>query len=133
MKKSTMSILTLVAAGAMLVMPVIFFNLDFGGQTIAQRLGFTIGATGITARYALLIPGLMVFLIGMFAVMISKGVFSLAAMLVVGIGIAYMFLTMDSIGMITPIMKAGLTTEQLGLWIIVLSGLVGSIIAVARR
>jgi len=90
----------------------------------ADDLGFD---ADIDTDFLLLLPGLAAFVIGITLFAITRGMYAFPALMVVGIGLAQLFGTLDTMGMITSQMKAGLTIAQIQLWIIVIFSLVGGI------
>ena len=90
----------------------------------ADDLGFD---ADIDTDFLLLLPGLAAFVIGITLFAITRGMYAFPALMVVGVGLAQLFGTLDTMGMITSQMKAGLTIAQIQLWIIVIFSLVGGI------
>lgn len=97
----------------------------------AEDLGFD---ADMDTDFLLLLPGLAAFVIGIALLTVTKGTFAFPAMMVIGLGLAYLFGTLDTMDMLTTELKAGLTIEQIQLWIIVIFSLVGGIVnAVSLR
>ncbi len=106
---------------------VVFLAMFYFGED----LGFD---ADMDTDFLRLLPGLAAFVIGMTLFVITKGMFAFPALMVVGVGLAHLFGTLDVMGMITTEMKTGLTIAQMQLWIIVIFSLVGGIAnAVAYR
>jgi len=107
------------------VLPIVSLVIVFLAMFyFAEDLGFD---TDIETDFLLLLPGLAGFVIGMTLFAITKGMFAFPALMVVGLGLAHLFGTLDTMGMITAQMKTGLTIAQIQLWIIVIFSLVGGI------
>lgn len=97
----------------------------------AEDLGFD---ADMDTDFLQILPGLAAFVIGITLFAITKGMFAFPALMVVGMGLAHLFGTLDTMGMITSQMKTGLTIAQIQLWIIVIFSLVGGIAnAIAYR
>ncbi len=97
----------------------------------AEDLGFD---ADMDTDFLQVLPGLAAFVIGMTLFAITRGMFAFPAFMVVGMGLAHLFGTLDTMGMITSQMKTGLTIEQIQLWIVVIFSLVGGIAnAIAYR
>lgn len=97
----------------------------------AEDLGFD---ADMDTDFLQILPGLAAFVIGITLFAITRGMFAFPALMVVGMGLAHLFGTLDTMGMITAQMKTGLTIAQIQLWIIVIFSLVGGIAnAVAYR
>ena len=111
---------------AALMVVVVFLALFYFGD----QLGF---ATNIETEFVQVLPGLFIFIVGMLIVATVKGVFTLPGMMIVGVGVAYLFGTLDTMGYITAQMLTGLTIAQLQLWIIIISTLFGAIAAAYTR
>ena len=111
---------------AALMVVVVFLALFYFGD----QLGF---ATNIETEFVQVLPGLFIFIVGMLIVATVKGVFTLPGMMIVGVGVAYLFGTLDTMGYITSQMLTGLTIAQLQLWIIIISTLFGAIAAAYTR
>lgn len=91
----------------------------------ADNLGFD---SDIDEDFLLVLPGLGAIVIGLALFAITRGMFAFPSLIVVGFGMAHLFGTLDTMGMLTTELKAGLTIEQIQLWIIVISALVGGIV-----
>lgn len=100
---------------------VIFLALFFFGED----LGFD---ADMDTDFLLVLPGLAGIVIGLGLFALTRGTFAFPSLMIVGFGLAYLFGTLDNMGMITDLMKTGLTIEQIQLWIIVLFGLTGGVV-----
>lgn len=89
----------------------------------------------IAIDFTLLLPGLLVFGVGITVVFIVRGLMSIPANIFTGIVLAILLGTMYNppLSLVTAPMLSGLTLIQLQIWVIVFFTMVGSLIAAATR
>lgn len=100
---------------------IIFLALFYFGD----ELGFD---TDIDVDFLQVLPGLVGVVIGLALFALTRGTYAFPSLMLVGFALAFLFGTLDDMGMITTELKVGLTIEQIQLWIIVLFGLTGGVV-----
>ena len=118
MRKRTRELMAVIPVLSLIVVFLALFYLGEG-------LGFD---SNLDTDFMQVIPGLAIFVIGIAILFISKGILSFPCLMFIGVGVAYTFGTLDTMGMITTQMKSGLTIDQIQLWIIVIFGFLGGIL-----
>ena len=78
-----------------------------------------------------LLPGIVVVVLGLYLTATTRNYFSIASMFAVGIALAFLVGEMDDLGMVTVDMLNGLTVDQLQLWIVVVSTILGGVVGVS--
>ena len=125
MRKRDITIFEIIA-GATMIIGIVMFVALYGGS-----VGFT---AEVKNDLVLLMPGLLFFVIGVIVTAVAaRGIWAVPMMLVTGIGLAVMVGTLDSLGLITAQMYYGLTLPQTQVWVILLFGLLGAVLAAVTR
>ena len=115
-----------IIAGTTMIIGIVMFVALYGGS-----VGFT---AEVQNDLILLIPGLLFFMIGVIVTVVAaRGIWAVPMMLVTGIGMAMTVGTLDSLGLITVQMYSGLTLPQTQVWVILLFGLLGAVLAAVTR
>ena len=112
------------------VLPVVFLIFVF---VALFYIGDDLGFTDMDTQYLQVLPGLILFVVGVIMLSTTNRDFSLPALVIIGVGLAWLFGTLDTMDMISDQLKAGLTIDEIQLWIILIFTLAGGITTAFKR
>jgi hypothetical protein len=124
MKKSSLRAFEIIGIAVILLCFVIF--LYFAGPYLGLN-------NVILTDFIYLMPGLLVFAIGITVVFVARGIASIPAAFFCGVGLAILIGNMNTLGLITTQMLSNLSLISAQVWIIIFMTMVGMLIAAATR